>query len=109
MDQGPAGAVGPWSPMAGRMGGPMMPNMGGPMGPSMGMGCGGCFPGKGMAPAINPAFMGRPGFPQMQMAGQMGGMGMGPPPTPPRPGYPMMPGQQMMPGKALHLVFIRSD
>lgn len=54
--------------------------MGGPMAMGMGMGCGGCFPGKG---AINPAFLGKPGFP-MPLGGP-GGLHAG---FPGRPGFP---------------------
>jgi len=68
------------------MGMPTM-GMGGPM--AMGMGCGGCFPGKG---AINPAFLGKPGFP-MPLGGP-GGLHAG---FPGRPGFPIIQ-TGMMPG-----------
>lgn len=72
-------------PGKGMMGGP-------PMNP-MGMQMGGCFPGKGGG-CMNPAFMGKPGFPPMNIPAGAACFQ--------RPSYPMMPNQmpmgQTMPG-----------
>jgi len=62
-----------------------------PMNP-MGMGMG-CFSGKGQQGCINPAFLGKPGFPPMLPSAGAACFS--------RPSFPMMPGQmhgQIMPG-----------